>query len=387
MGLKGKGFFLWKIARVEGGDPVAIANAAQQSGLTHVLVKVADGKFGYNFLNGVDLVGPLVNELRARNIRVWGWQYIYGVNPEAEADKAIARVQQFNLDGFVVNAEKEFAAGTINKKAEIYIKRLRNGLGKKKIALSTYRYPSVFPAFPFRTFLEYCNIAMPQIYWVEASNPAFQLRKSVTQYQLLTPSRPIIPTGAAYPQGSWRPTPGQITEFLQEAVNLGLSAANFWEWYPAQENSARLWNAMSEFAWPGPAPTSVTVELPEETPAAAPAPSVDMATRYLKALNSGLPNKVTQLYEKNASKLVFGSETYKGRMKIYSWHNRLLTRILPDGKFQLTGLTRSGNTYELKWSAKAKGAKVVNGVDRIQMSTDHPRQISVHETTFKVRKN
>ena len=71
MGLKGKGFYIWQIKRIAGGDPVAIAESAQKAGLSHVVVKIADGKYGYNFLNGVDLVEPLVAALRARNIAVW----------------------------------------------------------------------------------------------------------------------------------------------------------------------------------------------------------------------------------------------------------------------------------------------------------------------------
>jgi len=43
MSLVGKGFYIWKISRCEGGDVQAIATVAAQAGLTHILVKIADG--------------------------------------------------------------------------------------------------------------------------------------------------------------------------------------------------------------------------------------------------------------------------------------------------------------------------------------------------------
>lgn len=85
--LNGKGMYLWIISRVEGGDPERIAQVAQDAGLTHVLIKVADRHFAYNMdsKTGKDNVPGVVDALRARGISPWGWQYIYGTNPAAEA--------------------------------------------------------------------------------------------------------------------------------------------------------------------------------------------------------------------------------------------------------------------------------------------------------------
>jgi hypothetical protein len=43
LALEGKGFYLWQIRRTEGGNATAIANVAVQDGLTHVLIKIAEG--------------------------------------------------------------------------------------------------------------------------------------------------------------------------------------------------------------------------------------------------------------------------------------------------------------------------------------------------------
>ena len=82
--LHGKGFFIWKIPYCEGGDPQAIAEAAYLAGFSHVLIKVANGPWRYNFdENGNDLVPPVVGALKAKGIDVWGWHYVFGDLPEA----------------------------------------------------------------------------------------------------------------------------------------------------------------------------------------------------------------------------------------------------------------------------------------------------------------
>ncbi len=57
----GKGFYIWKIPNCEGGDIEKIAYTAYRAGLTHVLVKVANGIYDYNYdsASKADLVGPL----------------------------------------------------------------------------------------------------------------------------------------------------------------------------------------------------------------------------------------------------------------------------------------------------------------------------------------
>jgi len=118
---QGKGIFIWQIKQLAGGDANAITGLAKAAKLTHVLIKVADGKYSYNITNGVDMVPGLVASLRSHGIQAWGWQYIYGRDPIAEAKKGIERVKQFALDGFVVNAEKEFKADGMDKVAKKYM--------------------------------------------------------------------------------------------------------------------------------------------------------------------------------------------------------------------------------------------------------------------------
>ncbi len=396
MALNGKGIYLWQIQRVAGGDPAAIANMAAAANLTHVLIKVADGRYGYGFSAGKDLVPGVVAALRAKGIQPWGWQYVYGADHKAEAQKAIDRIKGLGLAGFVVNAEGQFKAKGMADIARKYMKLLRAGVGNFPIGLSTYRYPTVHYQFPFGVFLEYCDYNLPQIYWIESVNPAQQLKKSYDEYKAIKPWRPYIPTGAAFAQGNWTVTPAQINEFLAKARAMQLPGANFWEMGAAKENGGKLWKTIRGYNWSTgtsitPAPTPGEEEpapapAPAPTPAPAPQPRPDILNRFLTALNSQNANKPTQLYEKNTSKLFAGNKKYKGRAEIFAFYNKLFKNVMPKATFSYRTWSWKGNVYKANWKA-ISGGKSWTGSDTIIMSTANPNLIDQHYTAIPKSKS
>lgn len=367
--LQGKGMYLWRIARVEDGDPNAIARVAKEAGLSHVLIKVADGRTSYNidWDNQIDLVPPLVDALRARGVSPWGWHYIYGREPVTEARKSIERVKQFELDGFIVNAEKEFKFSGMDVAAEAYMRELRRGLPNTPIGLSTYRYPSYHRPLPFETFLEYCDINMPQVYWVQSTNPGAQLLKSLREYQNLRVVREYFPTGAAYAEHGWSATPQQVTAFLQAVRQEELNGCNFWAWYWARANDSALWNPVKEFEWPTPG---------SEQP-------MDIAIRYLDAINSRDPVQIASLYSSNAVH-VTGQRTLQGSQAILGWYNQLLNSNLLNANFQITGTGQNDNIRTLTWTATSSTGRVLDGKDSLGIKDD---KIAYHYSFFTVQPN
>ena len=150
-----------------------------------------------------DYTTPVVNALRAHGIKVWGWHYLYGDNPTSEANVAITRIRQYNLDGYVLDVEKEYKASGKRAAARRFMSQLRTACPNLTIALSSYRYPSLHPQVPWAEFLEKCDLNMPQVYWMKATDPARQLSESLAQYRelekkLQLPPKPYYPIGAAY---------------------------------------------------------------------------------------------------------------------------------------------------------------------------------------------
>ena len=169
--LKGKGAFIWQINRCEGGNPEAIASKAEAAQLTHVLIKIADTRYPFGFdWHKRDLVPPVVDALKNRGMQVWGWHYVKGNDPVGEANVAVARTTQLNLDGYVVDAEHEYKYPGKDVAARRYMDELRRGLPNTKIALSSYRFPRYHLELPWASFLEKCDYNMPQVYWERSHN-------------------------------------------------------------------------------------------------------------------------------------------------------------------------------------------------------------------------
>ena len=237
---RGKGIFTWQIRTC--GGPDGVVETSKKLKLDYNMIKVADGNGSYNLRENAlglwvdDIVGPTVEGLEAAGIKPIGWQYVYLYNPIAEARKAAERVKKFNLKAFVVNAENQ--AKDKPGQAAIYMAELRRILPDLPIAISSYRYPKYHMDFPWKQFLELADINMPQVYWIQAHNPAVQLQTTVDQFETLYTnigfSRPIIPTGAAFAEHGWTATIKDIEEFHEESLRLAsknkiLASNNWWE--------------------------------------------------------------------------------------------------------------------------------------------------------------
>ena len=365
--LQGKGMYLWRVDRVENGNADAIGRVAKEAGLSHVLLKVADGRGPYNidWDTNTDWCPPVVEALRARGIEVWGWQYIYGRDAVKEAREAIKRVKQFNLDGFVVNAEKEFKVKGMDVPAKTYMKELRSGIPNTPIGFSTYRYPSYHRPLPFEVFLEYSDINMPQVYWVQANNPGAQLLKSYREYQGLSVVREYFPTGAAYKEHGWTATPEQVTAFMEAVKEQGMRGCNFWEWSWARANNSALWDPVKNFDWPAPGTNE----------------PADITIRFLDAVNSRDPVKVASLYSNNAVH-VTGQRTIQGPSQILGWYNEMLKQKLPNASFHITGSSQRDNIRTVTWTAISSTGRVLDGKDSLGIKND---KIAYHYSYFTVQ--
>ena len=363
MTLQGKGFYIWQIKRCEAGSATAIANAAVQAGLSHVLIKIADGTSAYNIdsASGVDLVPAVKQALKLRNIQVWGWHYVYGYDPTGEANIAIQRIQQLGLDGYAIDAEAQYKEPGRDAAARTFMTRLRSALPSFPIALSSYRYPTYHPQLPWQAFLEKCDLNMPQVYWVEAHNPGEQLARSLREFQAITPFRPLIPTGSAYKQGTWAPSPAEIIEFLDTARNLNMSAANFWEWGHTRLYLPQLWDTVAAYSW------SIT-------------PQEDILERYFAALNAHNLDQLMALYHSDAVH-VDARSTIQGSSALRLWYSKLFNQVLPNATFTLGENSSNAGSRYFAWTAQSTGGTVSDGNDSFGIVAG---KILYHYTQFSV---
>jgi hypothetical protein len=365
MTLEGKGFFTWKIPNCENGDPGKIATRAVEAGLTHLVIKIADGPMIYNgnWGDAKDYNTPVIAALRAKGLKVWGWHYIYGDDPIGEANIAIARIKQYNLDGYVIDAEKEFEIPGKKTAVNKYINQLRTALPNLPIALSSYRFPSLHPLVPWTEFLEGCNLVMPQVYWMKAHNPGDQLGRCVNEYQAKKPSLPIVPTGAAFREYGWNPTDAEVLEFFKKAKDLNLSAVNFWEWSDARSGTIPgVWDTIKEFKW-----------REKDEPK-------DICVTFMEAMNTHDIDKIMNLYCLPAIH-INAIRTSAGFDKLREWYKKLFSEILPDSHFILGSYNGKGSSRHMTWTASSSKGVIRNGNDTLGLVKG---KISYHYSFFTV---
>ena len=228
--LKGKGVWIWQIRNCEKGDIPAIVAKASMHGLSHVLVKVADGAKLHSANR--KLYSPLITALQEANIQAWIWQYAYGNHPEAEARLFAQIALDERVDGLVIDAEVEYKGHP--SRAMSYGETLRGLLPRAiLVALSSYYLPSYHAMLPWREFLKYCNLNMPQIYWGRR-DPVWAISKSYDENTKF--GVPIFPTIAVS-------NANKTLRGLERIYELGLPGFNIWSW---QHMGTVQWNILRD---------------------------------------------------------------------------------------------------------------------------------------------
>jgi len=364
--LTGKGMFIWKIQLCHNGNISEIVRRAVRSNYSHVLIKIANGIYSYNYdwEKKIDLVPPLVSALKNEGIQAWGWHYLFGDQPWEEAAKAISRIQELGVDGYVIDAEGHYK-GKYNS-ANTFMNQLTGSIKDIPIGLSSYRYPSYHPTLPWNEFLKKCDLNMPQVYWMFSHNPGAQLKQSIADFMNLQYTPPIFPTGAAFTEYGWTPTLSEVREFMQKARELNLPGFNFWEWGNMHTYlPAEFYRTIRDFEWDS-----------------GPAPPKDIAELYIAALNSHDANQVQSLYREDAVHIT-SERTVQGEDAIKSWFTSLFTEILPDCNFNLAGFSGTGNTRQVSWTANSSAGDVQNGSDTLGLIDG---KIAYHFSEFSLSK-
>ena len=99
----GSGMWIWYLSKSHGGDPAAIAAQAQAHGVSTVFVKSADGTNVWSQFSAT-----AVAALKATGLRVCGWQFVYGRQPDRRGVAAAAAAKDAGADCFVIDAETAY---------------------------------------------------------------------------------------------------------------------------------------------------------------------------------------------------------------------------------------------------------------------------------------
>ncbi len=249
-----------------GGNVPAVTNLSslmiylKNQGLQYVIIKAAQA----------DSVNPqftptVVNAGHAAGLKVFGYIYTTGANVPGEI-AAVNYVFQQGADGLIYDAESEWESTTASSQvgnngpalAIQLCSNVRSNWPNKFTGLSTWPYRAVHSTFPYKEFAYYCDVIMPQAYWIELGdtptacvtrvNNEWNTWKSGLTGIWTNAIKPFVMTGQGWSSASGTITAAQITEFenaLRTVANPvspgGFKAVDYWR---AELHPAGIWPAI-----------------------------------------------------------------------------------------------------------------------------------------------
>lgn len=226
--------WIWYVSKSSGGTVAGIAAQAKQAGVGTIIVKASDG--GSAFAG--QFTPQLVADLHAQGLKVCGYSYVYGNNPEAEAAQG-ARVAQTGADCLLIDAEGEYEGKYAA--ATTYIRQLRASVGDSfPVGIAPFPYVDYHASFPYSVFLGPggAQYNLPQMYWKDIGTSVDANFDHTFTWNRIY-ERPIYPLGQTYQD----PPPGDILRFRQLAQAYGATGVSWWSW---QETKPYAWQAVGQ---------------------------------------------------------------------------------------------------------------------------------------------
>jgi hypothetical protein len=234
----GDGMWIWYVDKSEGGNLDAIAARAKAAGMSTVFVKSADGGDVWKQFSP-----QLVAELHARGLRACAWQFVYGADPQAEANAAAASIAA-GADCFVIDAETKYEGRYAA--AQRYLAALRRAIGPSyPLGFTSFPYVDYHPRLPYSVFLGPggAQANLPQVYWKAIGGSVDAVSaKTVAQNRIY--GTPIAPLGQSYNA----PKAGDLRRFRALWAGYGAGGMSWWSW---QATGDGAWSVLTE---PAPAP-------------------------------------------------------------------------------------------------------------------------------------
>jgi Putative peptidoglycan binding domain len=227
-----RAMWIWELPSSNGGNVASIHATARQYKIQTLIIKAGDGSGAWSQFNA-----QTVAALRARGLRVCAWQYVYGVNPLAEAQVGAEAVHN-GADCLLIDAESEYEGRYVQ--AQTYITELRKLIGPNyPVALASFPYIDFHPAFPYSVFLGSggAQYNVPQMYWKDIGTTVDNVYSHTYAFNRIY-GRPISPLGQVYNT----PPDHQVVRFRQLSRAYGASGVSWWNW---QESPRSKWIALS----------------------------------------------------------------------------------------------------------------------------------------------
>ena len=245
----GKGMWIWRSERAEGGDPRAIVHRARAMGFTHLYVRTAslrEGFYAAGFLN------RLLPSAHAAGLRVYAWDFPYLHNVAGDVERALQAIRHVTpdghrVDGYVADIElRSMGVNIFSHTAQAFGAGLRRAVGPNYPLIACVPRPSPqIVHYPFADVVASFDAVAPMVYWMHR-DPVSDIAGAFRD--LARFGKPIIPVGQAYDARSEGGPPGvpprdQLLRFMKAGEELGASGVSWWSWQHADQQA---WDAIRD---------------------------------------------------------------------------------------------------------------------------------------------
>jgi hypothetical protein len=341
-----------------GGNVPAVTNLSslmiylKNQGLQYVTIKAAQA----DTVNA-QFTPAVVNAGHAAGLKVFGYIYTTGANVPGEI-AAVNSIFQQGADGLIFDAEGEWESTTANSQvgnngpalATQLCSNVRSTWPNKFMGLSTWPYRSLHATLPYKEFAYYCDVIMPQAYWIELGDtPAACVTRVNSEWTTwkngltgiwTNAIKPFVMTGQGWSSASGTITAAQITEFenaLRTNANPvspgGFKAVDYWR---AELHPAGIWPAIQTNFLANPYTNAPAIQFPPAVSVSATTAGISWPTDQLSdgaveyGLSTGYGSATT-----NATLTWYHTVTLGGLSPDTTYHYR----VKSEGTNNLTGFS------------------------------------------------
>lgn len=207
------GIWIWNLSRI--GDNYL--QKLEDIKVKRVYLKVFDGASSPMFWDDQCSIS-IVQSFKDKGIQVFGWGYHYGTS---DIDDQVSSVQQAlncGLDGYILDLEAEVENSSRHANVEDLLSRLRNIIPAGSLGYTSFGHPGFHPNIPWKILDNYCDIALPQIYFEKfgfrATNED-EVQDCLTSHQAMGLSTPILPIWGSESDSTNPATAAELQTYLR----------------------------------------------------------------------------------------------------------------------------------------------------------------------------
>lgn len=255
----------------------------KNQGLQYVGMKAAQADTVFTVGGNPQFTPDVVAAAHAAGLKIFGYIYTTGANVPGEI-AMVDYIFQQGADGLIYDAEIEWetVGGSAAARSALAVQlcsTVRSNWPNKFMGLSTWPYRAVHANLPYKEFAYYCDVIMPQAYWIELGDtPTACVTRINNEWNSWKNSltgiwtnaiKPFIMTGQGWSSGSGTITPEQITEFENACRTIanpvspgGFKAVDYWR---AELHPASIWPAIRTNFLSNPYTNAPAIEYPPAT--------------------------------------------------------------------------------------------------------------------------